>query len=66
MKTKKSRALEILWLVTSFICLFTGVHQTINISLSKSYPFFIFTALSFLMYLLRRYLRTHEKADPKS
>jgi len=57
MKNKYLQAIEILWLVTTVLCIATGVHQTIYESLNKSYPFFIFAVLSFLMYLFRRNTR---------
>ncbi|OFX84963.1 MAG: hypothetical protein A2W99_16295 [Bacteroidetes bacterium GWF2_33_16] len=63
MKNKSFRALEILWFITSLICLSTGVHQTIFQGISKSYPFFIFAFLAFLMFLFRRYLRLTRKSD---
>ncbi|HAN20046.1 MAG: hypothetical protein A2X13_07220 [Bacteroidetes bacterium GWC2_33_15] len=65
MKNKSSRALEVLWLITSAICLFTGIHQTLYEGIVKSYPFFIFAVLAFLMFLLRRYLRNQKNSETK-
>jgi len=57
MKNKYFQAIEILWLVTTILCIATGIHQTIYESLHKSYPFFIFAVLALLMYLFRRKTR---------
>jgi len=63
MKNKSFRALEILWFITSLICLSTGIHQTVYVGIHKSYPFFIFALLSFFMFLVRRHLRRTKKTD---
>ncbi|MDX9695617.1 MAG: hypothetical protein RBT49_07475 [Bacteroidales bacterium] len=65
MKNKYFRALEILWLISSLLCIVTGIHQTINESLNKSFVFFILAILSFLMFLFRRNLRL-KKSDEKT
>jgi len=63
MKNKYFGALEILWLLTTFLCIATGIHQTINENITKSYPFFIFAILSFLMFLFRRSTRLKRTSD---
>jgi bacteriorhodopsin len=63
MKNKLSKALEIIWLVTSLICIITGIHQTIYEGISKSYLFFIFSFVAFVMYLLRKQIRKSNKSE---
>ena len=63
MKNKLSRSLEIVWLITSILCLITGVHQTIYEGFSKSYIFLIFSLVAFLMFILRRQLRKSTKQE---
>lgn len=62
MKNKLSKSLEIVWLVTAIICLFTAGHQTFTEGISKSYVFFIFSFVAFLMFFLRRQIRTSNKS----
>jgi len=57
MKNKLSKIVEIIWLITSLLCLFTAVHQTIYEGIAKSYLFFIFSLIAFAMYFLRKQLR---------
>jgi len=63
MKSKFSKALEIIWLITSVICIITGIHQTINEGISQSYIFFIFSFVALVMYLLRRQIRKSNKSE---
>jgi len=57
MKNKLARSLEVIWIVTSILCLFAAIHQTYYEGFSKSYIFFIFSFIAFIMYLLRRQIR---------
>ncbi|MCD4832769.1 MAG: hypothetical protein K8R31_03165 [Bacteroidales bacterium] len=61
MKNKLARSLEILWIITSVFCLFAAIHQTYYEGFSKSYIFFIFSFVAFIMYLLRRQIRKSKK-----
>ncbi len=61
MKNKLARSLEIIWLITSVLCLFTAIHQTFYEGFSKSYIFFIFSFIAFIMYLLRKQIRKSNK-----
>ena len=61
MKNKLARSLEFLWVVTSVLCLFAAIHQTYYEGFSKSYIFFIFSFVAFIMYLLRRQIRKSKK-----
>lgn len=63
MKNKLSKTLEIIWLITSILCLITGIHQTIFEGFSKSYSFFIFSLVAFIMFLLRKQLKNSTKQD---
>ena len=63
MKSNLARALEILWIITSVLCLFAGVHQTYYEGFSKSYLFFIFSFIAFIMYLLRKEIRKSKKEN---
>lgn len=61
MRNKLAYSLEILWLITTILCLFAGTHQTYHEGFSKSYIFFIFSLVAFFMYLLRRQIRKSKK-----
>ena len=61
MKNKLARSFEFLWVVTSVLCLFAAIHQTYYEGFSKSYIFFIFSFVAFIMYLLRRQIRKSKK-----
>ena len=63
MKNNLARALEILWIITSVLCLFAGIHQTYHEGFSKSYLFFIFSFIAFIMYLLRKEIRKSKKEN---
>ena len=63
MKTKLSKSLEIIWLITALLCLSTAIHQTFTEGISKSYVFFIFSLLAFVMYILRKHLRKSNKPE---
>jgi hypothetical protein len=63
MKNKLSKSLEIVWLITAIICLFTAGHQTFAEGISKSYVFFIFSFVAFLMFFLRRQIRKSNKLN---
>jgi len=57
MKNKLPKIIEVTWLITSIICLLTGIHQTFYEGFSKSYLFFIFAIIAYLMYYFRKYMR---------
>jgi len=57
MKNKLARSVELLWIITSILCLISGIHQTIYQGFSKSYLFFIFSLLAFLMFRIKRHFR---------
>ncbi len=57
MKNNLPKILEIIWLITSLLCLLTAIHQTIYEGITKSYIFFIFAIVAFLMYLIRKHTR---------
>jgi len=61
MRNKLPLALEILWIFTAILCLFAAIHQTYYEGFSKSYVFFIFSSVAFIMYLLRRQIRKSNK-----
>lgn len=63
MKDKLARTFEILWVVISILCLLAGIHQTYSEGLSKSYLFFIFSFVAFIMYLLRKEIRKSKKEN---
>jgi len=48
---------EIIWLVMAFLCAGLGIHTFFADNNKFNYVFFIFSALSLLMYLMRRYMR---------
>lgn len=62
MKNSLPKILEIIWLITSLLCLTAAVHQTIYEGISKSYLLFIFALIAFLMFLFRKHTRkTNQK-----
>jgi len=61
MKNKLAQGLELIWLVTSLLCLLSAVHQTYYEGFSESYLFFIFSFIAFIMYLLRKEIRKTKK-----
>ena len=61
MKNKLSKSLEIIWLITSLLCLSAAIHQTFNEGISKSYILFIFSLLAFVMYILKKHIRNSNK-----
>lgn len=61
MRNKLAQGLEIIWLVTSLLCLIAAVHQTYYEGFSESYLFFIFSFIAFIMYLLRKEIRKTKK-----
>lgn len=63
MKDKFARTLEFLWIITSVLCLVAGIHQTYYEGFSKSYLFFIFSFVAFIMYLLRKEIRKSKKEN---
>jgi len=63
MKNKFSKILEVLWLIVSIMCLSAGIHQTINEGISKSYVFFIFSFIAFIMYSIRKQVRKTQKEN---
>jgi hypothetical protein len=52
------KILKYIWLATSFLCVGTGIHQTINEGFNKSYVFFLFAIFAFVMFLYRKNERT--------
>jgi len=63
MRNKLSKALEIVWLITSILCFITAGHQTLNEGISKSYIFFIFSFVALIMFLLRKQMRKSNKLN---
>ncbi len=63
MRNKLAKSVEFLWIATSILCLISGIHQTIYQGLSKSYLFFIFSLLAFLMFLLKRHIRKTNNSE---
>ena len=61
MKTKLSRIIEIIWIITAILCLFAAVHQTYYEGFTKSYILFVFSFVAFIMYLLRKQMRKSDK-----
>ena len=61
MRTKLSRIVEIIWIITAILCLFAAVHQTYYEGFTKSYILFIFSVVAFIMYLLRKQMRKSNK-----
>lgn len=61
MRTKLSRVVEVIWIITSFLCLLAAVHQTYYEGFTKSYILFIFSFVAFIMYLLRKQMRKSDK-----
>ncbi len=57
---KPSKAREILWLAVAFMSLITAIHKTINVSFRESWYFYLFTVISLILYIIRRYLRKKE------
>lgn len=57
MKNNLPKILEIIWLITSFLCIVAGIHQTIYEGFSKSYIFFLFSIVAFLIFLFRQKTR---------
>jgi len=57
MKNSFEYILEMVWLLTSILCLAAGVGKMIRFGFDDSYLFFIFAALSFVIYLTRRHRR---------
>lgn len=64
MKTKLAQTLEIIWLITSLICLLSGIHQTYYEGFSKSYMFFIFSLVAFIIYQMRKQIRKTKNDNP--
>jgi hypothetical protein len=56
-KHKPYYVLEWVWLASTLICAFLGVFILIKGVYPNKYVFFIFSALSLLMYLMRRHMR---------
>ena len=61
MKDKVSRIFEILWIIVAVLCLSAAIHQTIYEGISKSYVFFIFSLIAFVMYSVRKQIRKSKK-----
>ena len=61
MKDKVSRIFEILWIIVVVLCLSAAIHQTIYEGISKSYVFFIFSLIAFVMYSVRKQIRQSKK-----
>lgn len=61
MRTKLSRIVEVIWIITAILCLLAATHQTYNEGFSKSYILFIFSFVAFIMYLLRKQMRKSDK-----
>lgn len=61
MRTKLSRVVEVIWIITSILCLLAAVHQTYYEGFTKSYILFIFSFVAFIMCLLRKQMRKSDK-----
>jgi hypothetical protein len=53
----KHSAIEILWLFLFFGTIILGFYMAVKQGIVQSYPLFIISLVSVLMYLLRRYIR---------
>ena len=63
MKNSLAKTIEIIWLITSLLCLVTAIHQTFLEGITKSYIFFIFSFIAFAMHLLRKNMRKSNKTN---
>ncbi len=52
--SNRSIILEKMWLFISIITLFIAIYETYNKQISDTYPFFIISAISAMMYFLRK------------
>ncbi len=58
---KQSKARELLWLAVAAMTLSAGIHKTIYFSFKESWYFYVFTAVSLILYKVRRDLRKKEE-----
>ncbi len=49
--------LEIIWLIVSGIAIAIGLRVTLEKGIEESYPLFLISAVSLLMYTFKRYMR---------
>lgn len=60
-KKNKTGIMEYVWIAVAVLSLVTGIHKTIKYGFNESYLFFIFAAISILLFFYRRYLRKNMK-----
>ena len=63
---KRYYILEITWLILFIICAILGIYLLIFDKNNFNFTFVILSALSLLMYLLRRYMRRNNMYNSKS
>lgn len=61
MKEKIRKILEYTWLTIAILSFFAGLHRTYKAGIKESFPFFIMTFVSVLMYMFRRNQRLLNK-----
>jgi hypothetical protein len=59
--SKKSIFIEKLWLAISIISLLLAIFETTRKSFKETYPFFVISAIAFLMYTVRKNIRKNIK-----
>jgi len=57
MNKKPIHFLEIVWIIVSIGCFVLGVQKALTNNINNSLMFFLFSAISLVMYALRRYIR---------
>jgi len=50
-----------IWMIVAIMCILAAIHRTYISGFRESYLFFIFAAVSLLMYLLRNYMSKQDK-----
>lgn len=61
MKNSVSGLFEVVWFVLGGLMLFMAVDVSTSSSFTESWYYFIFSALAFLMYFLRRRMRINRR-----
>ncbi|MCF6240606.1 MAG: hypothetical protein L3J74_04585 [Bacteroidales bacterium] len=51
-----------IWMIVAILSLIAGVHKTWLLGIEKSYLFFIFAIIAFIMYLIRKNMGTPKKS----
>jgi uncharacterized membrane protein len=57
MNKKPVHFLEIVWIIVAIGCFVLGIAKAISNNINNSLMFFLFAAISVVMYLLRRQIR---------